>query len=64
MSIIVCPYCNHEIHTHNTTTYYARHRQQILEKYKENSKNPEFIKKRRKIALKSYHKRKQECQNQ
>lgn len=62
--LIVCPHCHQTIKISNTQTYYARHKQEIQKKYKENTKNPQFLAKRREIARKSYHKRKQECQNQ
>lgn len=61
--LIICPHCHKEINT-NETTYYARHKEEIIAKYKEKCKDPEFIAQRRAIALKSYHKRKQQWKNQ
>ena len=61
--LIICPHCHKEINT-NPTTYYSRHKEQIKEKYQEKLKDPEFVARRRAIALKSYHKRKQQWKNQ
>lgn len=58
---IICPHCHHEIETDLRETYYSRHKEQLLEQYKERMKDPEFRKKRAEISLKSYHKNKQ-CQ--
>lgn len=52
---IKCPCCGEII---QVDTYYSRHKQEIKQKYKERMKDPEFVKYRRKIALKSYHKNK------
>lgn len=43
----------------NQKTYYWRHRDEILKKNAEKRKDPKEIEKRRKIALKSYYKRKE-----
>lgn len=58
MKIIICPHCLQEIKLENNSSYYSRHREEILEKYKKGIKDPEYVKRRRAIALKSYHKRK------
>lgn len=52
---VICPHCQTVI---EVPTYYSRHRQQLLEKYKQNMKNKDFAKRRREIALKCYHKKK------
>ena len=52
---IKCPHCGDII---EVNTYYSRHRKELLKKYRENMKNPDFQQRRREIALKSYHKRK------
>lgn len=52
---IKCPCCNNVI---EVATYYSRHRAELLNKYKENMKDPEFVKRRRATALKAYHKNK------
>lgn len=39
-------------------TYYSRHKQKLLEKYKQNMQNPDFVERRRQIARKCYHKTK------
>lgn len=60
---LICPHCHKKIEV-NSSTYYSRHKTEILEKYKIKKTDPDFMAKRRAISLKSYHKRKQECQNQ
>ena len=52
---IKCPHCGEII---QVDTYYSRHRQQLLKKYRDNMQKPEFQQRRREIALKSYHKNK------
>ena len=59
---IKCPCCNQIIEVENTHTYYYKHKESIQEKYRENKKDPEFVERKREIALRSYHKRKKECQ--
>lgn len=54
---IKCPHCNEII---EIATYYSRHKQEIISKYRENMKDPTFVEYRRKVALKSYHKKKRE----
>lgn len=52
---VKCPCCNNWV---EVETYYSRHKKEILNKYKENMKNPEYVEYRRKIALKAYNKKK------
>lgn len=52
---IKCPCCGNMI---KLETYYSSNREKILNKYKEKMKDPAFVERRRKIALKSYYKRK------
>lgn len=52
---VICPLCNTEI---EVPTYYSRHRQKLLQQYQQNKNNPDFVKRRREIALKCYHKKK------
>lgn len=54
---IKCPHCNEII---EVDTYYSRHRQEIRDKYRENMKDPAFVEYRRRISLKSYHKKKKD----
>jgi hypothetical protein len=61
MKTIICPHCHKEIKTNLSETYYSRHREELLAKYKEQMKNPAFRKRRNEISLKSYRKKKQ-CQ--
>ena len=44
----------------NQRAYYWRHRKKILKKIAEKAKDPEYRTHRAKIAIKSYHKRKEE----
>lgn len=55
---IICPHCHQEIETNLRQTYYSKHREKLLAQYKENMKNPEFVQRRREIALKAYRKKK------
>lgn len=55
---LICPHCHKEIEINLSESYYSRHKEQILAKYRENMKNPDFVKRRREIALKSHNKRK------
>lgn len=55
---ILCPHCNQMIEV-EISTYYSRHKERILQAYKDNTQDPEFRARKREIALKSYHKRKQ-----
>ena len=52
---IKCEFCGAII---EVPTYYARHREEILKKYQQDKLDPAFVEKRRKIALKCYHKKK------
>lgn len=56
---IKCPCCNQIIEVENTSTYYFKHKEKILKKYQEQKNDPEFVERKREIALRSYHKRKQ-----
>lgn len=55
MSKVICPHCGTVI---EVNTYYSRHKKEIINRYKERMKDPEFVEYRRKISLKSYHKNK------
>lgn len=57
---VKCPCCNNWV---EVETYYSRHRTELLNKYKENMKDPEFVEYRRKIALKAYNKKKNDKKN-
>lgn len=57
---IKCPCCNEII---NVPSYYMLHREQYIKRYRERIKDPDFVERKRKSALKSYHKRKQEKKN-
>ncbi len=54
---MICPCCNTEI---DVPTYYSKHKEKFQQKYEKNKKNPDWLEKRHQIALKSYHKRKNE----
>lgn len=55
MKMILCPCCGQQI---EIPTYWSKNRQRLMEQYKQNKQNPEFVERRRKIALKCYHKKK------
>lgn len=52
---VICDHCGAVI---EVETYYSRHKAEIQKKYKDKMKDPKFVEYRRKIALKSYNKKK------
>lgn len=52
---VICDCCGAVI---EVETYYSRHKAEIQKKYKDKMKDPKFVEYRRKIALKSYNKKK------
>lgn len=55
---IICPHCHQEIETNLRETYYSKHKEEILARYKERMKDPAFAQHRREIALRSHNRKK------
>lgn len=54
---LVCPCCGKEIKV--LSPYYAKHKEELKQKYRERMKNPEFVQYRREVSLKNYYKNKE-----